>query len=550
MLLTGSINTLTNDGAPDYNICGQATSLLSLTNINFKLAIAKDGESVVLVDTTDLSTVSPTTPVSSTFGNYDIILSAFAVDTATSKFQAEIEVFVTGTSDVVTWEKFNVILQISKSGYQSFTNVFEFYNYDVGNATGIVGFTTTTGNQDFSIILVNNTNNLDSYSRQTKAGSHFITLRKPFTNHLFAYNMIGTQGSVTYYDDNLDIIGTGNSCTVTSEESYNITQKIVLFNNEECESEVMTLKSVWFPVIQMSVTGGLSCDECVNNVNPSTASFYVDASLMSIYNLAGVPMFPMEFTEFSITENIVNYNSEILSSNEEIIALTYAAWIADGSVFLTPNDYIFTPSQIGDNVVNFVTLYGYDTIEIYKCEDNYKLSTCNWWKVDATEECNVYKVSNCAGTAIDVTVQKLNETQTFDDLSTVNILAYEDTNITFEEDGIYMLKVVKTVDLVTTTQYYSLPIYCSLKECLLKYLKKVICTDITDNCVPEDNVNFNSLISNVHTYFLLLNEELNYNYIYTTISAEKITELYTLQTFIDNFTKYCEDSDSPCTNCE
>jgi len=553
VLLTGKIQTLTNSGAPDYNICGQAATALSLVNLNFKLDIAKDGTYVNLVNTSDLSTVAGLVFDTHTFGNYDIKFTSFVLDLATSTFQAKIEVFYTGTTDVVTWERFNVILTTSKTGYVPFTNVFEFYNYDIGNVSGVVGLVDTTGNQDFNIILTNHTNNLDIYGNQTKTGSNFLTLRRPFSSEIYVYNMIGTQGNIEYFTPD-GIFGSGNYAKTSTNNDVYIEQVITLPNSEDCTTGQNVSSKEWFPKLVSGYSSENTCEDCSNNISNTNASYYIDATNTSVFNLHGVPCFLSEFMDYQIKIEVLNYNSEIIHNNSYIETVTYALWTADSSQFLTPVVYTFVPSEIGANVIKFTERYFYDNgsedIELKSCYESYNFNTCNFWTVTAKETCGQYTFKNCSLSSIILTVQLLDENKVFQDISTNTVLTMASLDITFATDGIYMLKVNTGTVEIPVLKYYSLPSYCALQTCMLNYLNSILCNkpSIT-NCDEESHYNFNALLANAHTYFLLLNEEMNYNYIYSTITEAKINELYTLKTFIDRFTEYCEASESPCQDC-
>lgn len=546
MFLTGKIKTPNSTGSPDYIICNQGVSALSLTNLNFKLSLGKNSIVKTLVDTTDLSTISGLSYPTYTFGNYDIKFTSFAIDTTTSTFQANIEVFYTGTSDVVTWERFYLTIEISKAGYLPFTNTFEFYNYDVGNASSISGITDTTGNEDFEIVLIDKTNNLDIYNRQTLPFSSFITLRRPFTNQLYFYNMVGTEGTIKYYDvDNVEI-GSGNSGKVYQTEDFYISQIISLFNEEECTTGKMTLKSVWFPEFAPSTSYNNECQECTNNIIDTVASFYLDATNTSVYQIGGASYFLSEFMTQTVLINLIDCNSEILDSDTHTIDLTYALWTADSSAFLTPIEWTFTPAVLGENVVNFNNTYTYEDIKLQECIINHNLKTCNWWTVEATEVCNEYTFKNCSSDPLTLTLQLLNDSKVFEDILEVEVDGLENETLTFDVDGVYMLKIVQGV----TTKYFSLPIFCAIQDCYLKYLKQTLCETIDTNCISDSHYDFNAFIINSHSLFLLLNDELNNNYIYTTVSSDKLDELYTIKTFIDRIKGYCETSTSPCTSCD
>lgn len=555
MFLTGKIKTIISTGSPDYIICGQAFSVLSLVNLNFKLQISKNGGTVeTLVNTTDLSTVSGLSYNTYTYGNYDIKFTSFVIDTTTSSFQLKIEVFDTGTTNVVTWEKFTLFLEISKTGYQPFRNTFELYNYDVGNSNSIAGLVDTSDNEDFEIVFIDNSNNLDIYNRQTRAASNFLVLRKPFTNEIRFYNMIGTQGSISYSTDD-GIVGSGDSGILNQEEDLYIEQTISL-QSDFCTTGKMSLKKIWWPLLVTSYSSDGTCDNCTNNLAETTITYYLDASNLSVFKIHGVSYFLSEFMESTILIEILNYKSEIIESNSYGETLTYALWTSDSSQYLNTVNFVFIPSEIGDNLIKIEITYKYIKdieqidVDLYTCITSYLLPTCNWWTVSVNETCGSYMINNCSATVLTIIVQLMNNDKILEDISTDGIEAFENLVLDLSTDGIYVLKVSHiNEDNEEIIQYYTLPVYCKLQSCMLGFLKETICTTIDTNCIPSSHYNFNGLIINAHTYFLLLNQELNYNFIYNTISTDKVNELYTLKTFIDRFDGYCDTPESPCLPC-
>ena len=555
MYLTGHILTLANSGAPDYNICGQATTILDFVNTTFKLNISKGGSvATTLINTNDLSTLNlGTLPYGViNYGDYDINFISFARNNTTNSYRVELQVYVAGTTNVVTWEKFNISIEIQKSGYQSYLNSFELYNYDIGN-DATLGY---VNNTDFDIILTNNTNNLDVYGNQTKTGSKLITLRRPFTNEVHFYSMIATQGNIEYYDTitGLILLGTGKSGTIVSEETIDITQTIELTNTESCSDADVANKVIWFPIFSVKYISDPTCGDCTNTLAETTVSYTSDASTTGVFKINNTNYFLHQFMSEKVLIETFDYLGNSIDDNTTTINLTYAAWTSNPATFLTPVDYVITPSTIGDNVIKVTHTYNAIAANssiiqvLHKCLNEYLLSTCNWWTVTENEECNSYTVNNCSADVISVELQKLNDDKTYTIISTTAVDPFENLVLEFALDGIYMLKVQKDGD--PDTEYYSLPVYCALKDCFLKYLQTVLCNKpSSENCNEKDYYTFNAFLINAHTYFLLLNQEFNYNYIYSTISAEKTAELYTLKTFIDRFAEYCQSSNSPCIPC-
>lgn len=560
MLLTGTLRTLINSGAPDYSICNQAAANLSFVNTSFKLEISNNGGlSYTLVDTIDLSTISGLVFSTFTYDDYDFVFSNFVIDGASSTFQIKVDVFRTGTTDIVTWEKFYLTLSISKDGYLPFLNTFELYNYDVGNCQTIPGLVDTVGNPNFNIILINRLNNMDIYGNQIQAGTSFTALRKPFTNELFIYSLISSQGSMIY-TSNVGIINSlGKNSKMSYGQDVTIEQKNVLSNNNYCISLPLNVpKKVWTPELITGITPNPSnCDSCINNLVPSSIFYYHDASNTSVFSLNGTQVFLSEFASHDVLIQIYNYLGDEIFNDDDIVIITYALWNSNPSTFLTPVIKLITPSEIGENILSFIDNYSYtdsitgDVISLFYCTTNSVMSTCNWWTVTASEVCNNYTVKNCSSQPLTVILKLLDNDKVFQELSSNVITPYGTLDFEFNTDGIYLYEFKSTLIDVTlvNSQFYTLPVYCSLESCILSYIKSNICNKITsENCKEKSHYDFNSLLINAHSYFLLLNEELISDYVYTSISISKLNELFTLKTFIDRMVEYCNPSD-PCTSC-
>lgn len=549
MLLTGKINTVALNGGV---LCGEPLVNLSLTNIAFRLSLSKAGSSPIeLINTADLSTLNVgLLPYGiNTFGDYDINFTSFAYDVATSTFQLDIKVYYLGTTDVVTWERFNLVLEMSKTGYQSYKNVFEFYNYDVGNVAGTVGLVDTTGNEDFNLVLIENAGNVDSYGIQQKVFSNFLTLRRPFSDEIYFYNLVGTQGGIAFSTTEGQI-GSGNSGNVCATDNLLIEQTISL-PTDTCTTEKMAAKKNWKPDFYTSYVSDSSCsEESINNLVGGTAKYYFDASTTSVFKINGINRFLTEFMEDRIVLNVKNYLSEITDTDEFASTLTYALWTSTPASFLTPVEWMFNINTLGTNTLEFINSYYYAAVsDIVLLEDTkpYVFNGCSFYTIEATETCGIYTIKNCGVNTLTVVTKKMDSTKTFVQVFNNTILATESLNLTLV-DGVYSLEFT-SADFVGT-QYFTLPVFCALTTCFLEKLKETLCTPPSEtNCENHNHYMFNAFVIDYHTFILLLSEEVNFNYIYSTITAAKIEELYTIQNFIDRLAEYCGDNTTSCKTC-
>lgn len=565
MFLSGHLYSPNNTGMPDYNICGQASSVLSFANISFKLGISKDGSvETTLINLSDLSTPGVIAPSTITYGNYDIYFGGFNganVDPLAGAFKVELDVYETGTTNRVTWEKFNVSLQVAKAGYQSFVNSFEFYNYDVGNEPSF----TMSGNKDFDIYLVENANNLDINGNQTKAFSSLVALRRPFTNEVYFYNMVGTQGSIAYYKG---LIGIGNGAkgVICNEDTLIITEKISLPNGETCSADLNVNSQQWVPTLNTSNSCPASCGDCVNDLAQVTINYYLDFTNVSPVNINGEITFVTQYLIDAINIDVYDCDGNTIQSFTDSINPDYATWFASPAFYLIPIQQNFIPSAIGDNVIKVCNKYtaGLDAppigappvddtfFDIYTCCQTMTLPTCHWWTVSKGDlDCGQYIFNNCSASPVTIEVQQLQDDGSFITISTNLVGAFSDLPIEFQTDGVYVIKVPDGVnpDDSPAYKYYTLPVFCAIQSCFLNMINAVICKQPNGKCTEDDFYNFNSFIINFHSFMMVLNSEMNFNYLYTTLTDDKIKELGTINDYIKRLAEYCTPIDSKCLPC-
>jgi hypothetical protein len=170
-------------------------------------------------------------------------------------------------------------------------------------------------------------------------------------------------------------------------------------------------------------------------------------------------------------------------------------------------------------------------------------------------DCSVYQVLSNTFDILWYRIQKLDSDGTFVDLETDGsgtIAALDSITLDFGADNIYKLIIYNhnfeepegTPD--ETSYTYIIANYCSLRSCVLTMLNKVICKDPTCKCKQSLHYEFNALIINATAYFNMLNTEYGYNYIYESLSVNKLAELRELKEFLDRFTDYCAECTEAC----
>lgn len=550
--------TPNNTGSPDYNICGQASSLLSLTNLGMVVGISKGNSTVTnIITTADLSTdnTGAFVPVNVIYGAYTINFLSYTYNTTTKSIVFNINVYDTGTTNQVQYEKFYLSLTFSKSGYQTFSQCFELYNYDVGNDATL----SISGNTDMDVYLVNNTNNIVA-GVQTKAFSSVALLQRPFTNEVHFYNMVGTQGTISY-TNNADntVLGSGQNGIVCSS-AITVKETVTLSNANTCSSTNAVTAKVWLPTLTTTANCPNSCDGCVNDLATTTVYASLDYSKVSVLKLNNVSVFPTEKMTESLVFSLYDYTGTLQQTLESDQSYVYASY--DPATPIVPVEFPFISNTLGANIVTVRNLYSdnvyigivngvaaYVSTPILWCDTTITMDTCHWWTVTKGTDCGDYIFTNCSTVATTITLQVLNDDSGWDDVTTITVNPFTSTTINLTSDGVYLIKVPSpTQDSVF--EYYTLPSYCAIQACWLAYLQGVICNVPKECDDTKAYYDFNAFMINAHTLFMMLNDEMNFNYTYDVISDDKLKDLFTMSSFIDRMTEYCEGATSNCTDCE
>jgi len=98
-------------------------------------------------------------------------------------------------------------------------------------------------------------------------------------------------------------------------------------------------------------------------------------------------------------------------------------------------------------------------------------------------------------------------------------------------------------------QSYIIFNYCNFKTCYFDYLKKVMCSDICEDCNKTGFYDFNSFSINAQLFLSQMNAENGFNYFYTAIDNAKISELYDIKAVMDRLNEYC-NKNCGCSTCK
>lgn len=547
MKLRFNILSPVNSGAPFYNLCGGGVAPINNSNLNVTLEL----NGVVFINTTDLSSlILPSTPI--TCGSRIITNISY---NAINGFEIDVQNPVIDSDFLSTLK-----VDISKVGFQSYSNKFNLYDYDLGNAT--LG---TPQNPEFDFYLINNTNNINLQGLQTKAFSKFLCIiHKPFTEKIEIYNLLGTQGHFLYTEiDSSSVpirqLSNSRNFNICSKKGFNFTQTVTLLDNcgnilDTCQSVHIVDYKNWTPIIETTISCEPSCStDCVSSLATGDYTINIDVNNLAKLWVDDVEVYPYHNSTASLFIKLYDYTGlEIFSQvilNSVLQLLNPSTFV--NSIFTYPlpplpnlGDVILTTLFL-DNQGNGVG--GYDE-EVYKvkCKNTNILKRCNWYSIEETNNCGEYIVKNCSVEDSILTIKQLQDDKTFLTISTTIITALSSTTINLQKDGVYSFEVPSKDD-VNIPEILIVINDCSLKNCLFTFLSSLICSKEPSNCRKniEEYYNFNSLILNLHTYYALINEELNFNYIYNTLGVDKINNLHTINTYLTNLSSYCEKN---CVN--
>jgi len=543
MKLRFNILSPNNTGSPDFDICGQAAGVISATGLAVTCKL--NGFDVFTCAPDVANIVIPATPF--TIGTKTINSCTYSPLTG---FEIEIQsVNTIGVEDILD-------ISISKNDYVSYTNKFKLFDYDLGNS-GLSGGT----NPDFNFYLIDYTviNNLDSDGKQRKAFSKFISYRKPFTNEVYYYNAVGTQGTISYTNisDSTNHIPlfTGQNGIVCSDTGITISQSITVSNiyndiYDICTSNLTIPYLQWLPIVNTFISCAPECnDTCVSNLATGRIETSIDTTGLSCINVNDVAIYPYHNSPYiDIVNTFYDYQGIEFSKTTNNITLDACGSACPQSPI---NFNLPTLPTLGDVVVKtefIVKINNVDLINFHiNCSSTNTISRCNWLTITESEVCGTFIITNCSIDATSLVIEQMQEDKSFLTISTIPISPLSNVEIVLQTDGVYTFSVPsKTVNGQFDT--FIVINDCSLKACLYSKLAALMCNTHKDDCIAniKQYYDFNSFILNMHTYFALLNEEYNFNYIYNALDVTKIDSLYTIKQYLDNLATYCVE---PCHTC-
>jgi len=533
MRLRFQILSPNNTGAPDYIICGQASSNVTVSNTALKVVV--DGEDII--DVVDLSTFN-TLPNTVTTNNGIAIENIERVNTYFIQMDIKLDDVHDSTS---------VGIIASKAGYLTYNNSYEVYGYDLGNNPN-----ETNGNSDpvdynpsMDIFLINETDNLVN-GKQQKAFSALTAFRKPFTDRVYMYNMCSSQGTIEYSAiDPLPVSGNGYICeddTISIRQTNVVRDYVdnVLTVIDTCISAFIEVSSrQWIPTFNVSVSCNTNCPtDCDSTIeSQNTASTFIDYTDITTVFVDDIEVHP--FNEQTLEYKLIDFTGTEISQQSYSFNINPLPYTYD---FLLYEFTDFVIPDVGDFVLKVIV----GATDIYECFKNTQIKNCHWYEVQKTD-CSSYTVVNRAFEDITLEVSKLDENKVFVLESTYVIPTLSTQDIVHTTDGVYEYKVIRGGE----TFIYLVFNYCAMQTCILSKISNIICDCNTDETCDKFKLqaiyyDFNAAIVTAITYFNMLNAEYNFNYMYDSISPNKLDELYNHKLLLDRFEEYCVTCDTDC----
>jgi len=518
----------TNTGNPDYTICGQGSSAITLAGTTVNIVI---GGTTIFNNTLDNMATVPGGTITTAEG-FDVV-GLFREDTNYITMEVQL---------ANIWNCTSYQIVVDRVGYLSYANTFTIFGYDLGNNPNQA----ITGNPNMDIQIIEEANNLVD-GNQTKAYTSFVAYRKPFTDRIYITNTNSGQPSFIYLSELDKILLSAPLGYICDKNEVKIKQRHTLEQLidcvptiiDTCESVVQTIGVV---TNIMDYNASVSCvpcvDDCTSILALNTATTYLDHSLLTTYQVNDLEVYPftsqeLEYTLYDHTGIEVNYQQNTINIGaipyvHDPATTEFSGWSTD---------------EVGDFLLNIrLSVEG-----VYYCDKKIKIKSCHFYEIDCID-CNTHRVHNRSFDDLILNISKLNDDKEFELVEEIALVNLSYVDVVSATDGIYKFETVRD----NKNLIYIVTVHCNLRNCTFDYLNKLICGCSTDKCkcnkTCKDYYDFNALMLNAYTYLALLNDEYNFNFIYDTISTEKIDELYTLKSFIERFNEYC-DSCTDTTPC-
>lgn len=204
------------------------------------------------------------------------------------------------------WDSFLVTINVSCAGYNSYSNVYTIFGYDLGNDPLVVPAVTL--NSDFNIVLISTATVLP-YSSVT-------AYRSPFTNKVLYYkNNSGNFNTVEITDTVLAtsiIDSTVSNGQLCSSDTLHLISTTTLYNPVTLVTNSCTLSTpvvvnafTWIPTFEITSACVDCADSCVTILNNNQATIIIDWDSIDMLYINDVQSYPITSldTSYSLIDN-------------------------------------------------------------------------------------------------------------------------------------------------------------------------------------------------------------------------------------------------------
>lgn len=331
MLYTFRVLTPNTPNTP----CNSALSVIDYATVNVKLI----NSNIVICDGA-LSTAIPATfNVISKNGNQLSCTGSVGLG------------YVLLSLPIAIGDSVNLSVELSSptNVYNTYTNVFTLYHYDLG----IPLIPGTQPNMD--IVLISSTTN--------HPYSGVIAYRKPFTTLIHFYkNNSSKFDAITLYDENDDLMSNlsfGTLCLEEDKEFYYITS----LGSEICTQSVNAIVNSikWLPDYEVTSDCVANCTpDCVTPLSSNTVTINIDYNTLDTILIDGVESYP--YISQSLVANVIDSSGTVIFTNVVtnniefgLTSLTYS--------YVSP---VFSIPSSGDYIIQgCINIFGYEAQGIY-----------------------------------------------------------------------------------------------------------------------------------------------------------------------------------------
>lgn len=521
--------------SPTYDLCGLGFQVIDQPDMNISVYV--DGE--LVSDTTDFQAGMPTGTSTTNLGY---------TATVSKNSDGYIQIDIPFES---ICESAYVRVVASKVGWTPVDITFKVFGYDLGNGFPVAGINPPL----YVVMLPEVFSFIDPISLQVitidlknKCFADFVGWRHPINNNLYLFKTHGRGNKFEYINgDTNENISNGFNHIECNKQVKNVKFSVTCesgcgcpcgsTNVTYCTSSIKTF-DLYKPMPLISVTATCT-DNCCENVDcivenaPLEANAYLNFDTKFIVD--GEEKYS-SFDSIDLTFELIDIYNNITQTQNYTVPTTIP-------FSYSPADYPFNfvaPPK-GDYIIKLTA-----KTPCYTCTNSVLIKTCNPIEIIKLE-CGKYRVINLSASPIFVVVDKFLTETTTEEVSGKQELGpceYKDYSFA---DGIYYFKFYNNTNL-TEESYIStciVHIWCNIEKCIKDAAMWLICSKPDCKCgITKELYNFNALVTLAYTYFSIIQTNFNYSTHFTVIDATTLTQLHTIQTFMDRFHKICNTCQS------